>query len=195
MKVTSFHKFWFEVCPRDRFRVTCSFMTQGETHRHPGQSRRADHGRITKHAKILHGVEHIKIAKHRREGSVHHTERITRKEGSAWIDIARTQTCTRKPPPTHLRFAYRQRACQPHTARHRHRCSGATRKPPQHLVGKQIGPLRVALYGSKKSGPKTFDEKMAATTPWVAPTAATGPQRGQPSQAKRGQVRQTVRGG
>ena len=48
----------------------------------------------------------------------------------------------------------------------------ATRKPPQHLVGKHIGPIRMALYGSKKLGPKTFDEKVAFTTPWVAPDEA-----------------------
>ena len=48
----------------------------------------------------------------------------------------------------------------------------ATRKPPHHLVGKHIGPIRMALYGAKKSGPKTFDEKVAANTPWVAPDDA-----------------------
>lgn len=45
----------------------------------------------------------------------------------------------------------------------------ATKKPPQHLVGKHIGTIRVALYGSKKSGPKIFNEKIAATYPWAAP--------------------------
>jgi DNA-binding transcriptional LysR family regulator len=48
----------------------------------------------------------------------------------------------------------------------------ATRKPPQHLVGKHVGPIRMALYGSKKSGPKTFDENVASTTAWVAPDDA-----------------------
>lgn len=45
----------------------------------------------------------------------------------------------------------------------------ATKKPPQHLVGKHIGAIQVALYGSKKSGPKTFNEKIATTYPWAAP--------------------------
>ena len=48
----------------------------------------------------------------------------------------------------------------------------ATRKPPQHLVGKHVGAIRMALYGSKKSGPKIFDERVAATTPWAAPDDA-----------------------
>lgn len=45
----------------------------------------------------------------------------------------------------------------------------ATKKPPQHLVGKHIGAIQVALYGSKKSGPKTFNEKIATTYSWAAP--------------------------
>lgn len=45
----------------------------------------------------------------------------------------------------------------------------ATKKPPQHLVGKRIGTIQVALYGSKKSGPKTFNEKIAASCSWAAP--------------------------
>ncbi|MBG6078211.1 LysR family transcriptional regulator [Polaromonas sp. CG_9.11] len=48
----------------------------------------------------------------------------------------------------------------------------ATRGPPQHLVGKHIGPIRVALYGSKKDGPKNFDAEVAARTPWAAPDDA-----------------------
>lgn len=48
----------------------------------------------------------------------------------------------------------------------------ATRRPPLHLVGKQVGPIRVALYGAKKGGPKKFDSEVAARTPWVAPDDA-----------------------
>ncbi|MEO8542554.1 MAG: LysR family transcriptional regulator [Betaproteobacteria bacterium] len=48
----------------------------------------------------------------------------------------------------------------------------ATRRPPQHLVGKHVGPIRVALYGAKKGGPKSFDAEVAARTPWVAPDDA-----------------------
>ena len=48
----------------------------------------------------------------------------------------------------------------------------ATRKPPQHLIGKHIGPVRVALYGAKDGGPKKFDAKVAARVPWAAPDDA-----------------------
>jgi DNA-binding transcriptional LysR family regulator len=48
----------------------------------------------------------------------------------------------------------------------------ATRRPPQHLVGKHVGPIRVALYGAKKGGPRDFDAEVAARTPWVAPDDA-----------------------
>lgn len=52
----------------------------------------------------------------------------------------------------------------------------ATKRPPQHLVGKHIGPIRVALYASKnagrKSGIKHFDDSVAAQASWIAPDDA-----------------------
>ncbi|MDD2926627.1 LysR family transcriptional regulator [Rhodoferax sp.] len=48
----------------------------------------------------------------------------------------------------------------------------ATRRPPPHLVGKHLGPIRVALYSSTKGGPKRFDGDAAANSPWVAPDEA-----------------------
>lgn len=45
----------------------------------------------------------------------------------------------------------------------------ATKRAPPHLVGKCIGPIRVALYAPRKSGPKRFDMAQAATWDWVAP--------------------------
>ena len=48
----------------------------------------------------------------------------------------------------------------------------ATKKPPQHLVGKHVGAIRVALFAAKKGGPKTFDAATANNTPWIAPDDA-----------------------
>lgn len=48
----------------------------------------------------------------------------------------------------------------------------ATRRPPQHLVGKHVGPIRIALYGAKMGGPKKFDAEVAVKMPWVAPDDA-----------------------
>ncbi len=48
----------------------------------------------------------------------------------------------------------------------------ATKKPPQHLVGKHVGAIRVALFAAKKGGPKTFDAATANDTPWIAPDDA-----------------------
>ena len=48
----------------------------------------------------------------------------------------------------------------------------ATGRPPLHLVGKHIGPIRVALFAGKTSGIKTFDAELAAKTSWVAPDDA-----------------------
>jgi len=44
----------------------------------------------------------------------------------------------------------------------------ATRRPPQHLVGRPLGPIRVALYASKALGkgrPRSLDP---AALPWLA---------------------------
>lgn len=48
----------------------------------------------------------------------------------------------------------------------------ATKRPPPHLVGKHIGPIRVALYTAKKGGMKRFDDAVAAQTSWIAPDDA-----------------------
>jgi DNA-binding transcriptional LysR family regulator len=45
----------------------------------------------------------------------------------------------------------------------------ATRQPPAHLVGKRIGPIRVALYAARKGGPREYDEEQVSAWPWVAP--------------------------
>lgn len=43
----------------------------------------------------------------------------------------------------------------------------ATRRPPQHLVGKHIGSIRVGLYAGRTSG-VTYADVEAARTPWIA---------------------------
>ncbi|WP_024973969.1 LysR family transcriptional regulator [Ralstonia pickettii] len=43
----------------------------------------------------------------------------------------------------------------------------ATRRPPQHLVGKHIGPIRVGLYAGRASG-ITYADVEAGRTPWLA---------------------------
>lgn len=48
----------------------------------------------------------------------------------------------------------------------------ATRRPPQHLVGKHVGPIRVALFAAKKGGPRRFDADMAGKVDWIAPDDA-----------------------
>ncbi|CAN5919697.1 LysR family transcriptional regulator [soil metagenome] len=48
----------------------------------------------------------------------------------------------------------------------------ATRRPPQHLVGKHIGPIRVALYAAKKGPIKRFEQVQAGMADWIAPDDA-----------------------
>jgi DNA-binding transcriptional LysR family regulator len=48
----------------------------------------------------------------------------------------------------------------------------ATRRPPQHLIGKHVGPIRVALYSAKKSSIKKFDNQIANEATWIAPDDA-----------------------
>jgi len=47
----------------------------------------------------------------------------------------------------------------------------ATRKPPQHLIGRKLGPIRAALYSSK-SGGYTQEDVSAGRVPWIAPDDA-----------------------
>jgi DNA-binding transcriptional LysR family regulator len=48
----------------------------------------------------------------------------------------------------------------------------ATKRPPQHLVGKQIGPIRVALYSARRGGVRSFTEVEAGRCDWIAPDDA-----------------------
>jgi DNA-binding transcriptional LysR family regulator len=48
----------------------------------------------------------------------------------------------------------------------------ATKRPPQHLVGKRIGPIRVALYAAKKGGVRKFADVEAGKSDWIAPDDA-----------------------
>lgn len=48
----------------------------------------------------------------------------------------------------------------------------ATKKPPEHLVGKHLGPIRVALYAPKKSRIKTLEDAVDGKVSWIAPDEA-----------------------
>lgn len=48
----------------------------------------------------------------------------------------------------------------------------ATKRPPQHLVGKHIGPIRVALYAAKRGGVRKFADVVAGQADWVVPDDA-----------------------
>lgn len=48
----------------------------------------------------------------------------------------------------------------------------ATKRPPAHLVGKQIGPIRVALYAARRARLRNFEVSRAGDLDWVAPDEA-----------------------
>lgn len=48
----------------------------------------------------------------------------------------------------------------------------ATKRPPQHLVGKQIGPIRVALYAAKAKQTSKLTDVEAGRVDWIAPDEA-----------------------
>jgi DNA-binding transcriptional LysR family regulator len=48
----------------------------------------------------------------------------------------------------------------------------ATKRPPQHLVGKHVGPIRVALYAAKRGGVRKFVDVEAGKSDWIAPDDA-----------------------
>ena len=48
----------------------------------------------------------------------------------------------------------------------------ATKRPPQHLVGKHIGPIRVALYAARRGGTRKFADVEAGKADWIAPDDA-----------------------
>ncbi|MDR7271004.1 DNA-binding transcriptional LysR family regulator [Pelomonas saccharophila] len=45
----------------------------------------------------------------------------------------------------------------------------ATSTPPAHLIGRRVGPIRVALYAAKSSAIKHWDQVEAGDAAWVAP--------------------------
>lgn len=48
----------------------------------------------------------------------------------------------------------------------------ATRRPPQHLVGKQVGVIKVALYASAQSAWRSLDSVKSGQAAWIAPDEA-----------------------
>lgn len=48
----------------------------------------------------------------------------------------------------------------------------ATKRPPQHLVGRRVGPIRVALYAAAKGGVRAFADVEAGKADWIAPDDA-----------------------
>lgn len=48
----------------------------------------------------------------------------------------------------------------------------ATRRPPPHLVGKHVGPIRVALFAAKKGTVRRFQDVQAGKAEWIAPDDA-----------------------
>lgn len=48
-----------------------------------------------------------------------------------------------------------------------------TRRPPQHLIGKCVGTIRVALYGPRRRGaPRSLDGVQRTGADWIAPDEA-----------------------
>jgi len=45
----------------------------------------------------------------------------------------------------------------------------ATSRPPAHLVGRRVGPIRVALYAARSGAIKHWDQVEAGAAAWVAP--------------------------
>ena len=48
----------------------------------------------------------------------------------------------------------------------------ASKRPPQHLIGKHLGAIKVAVYAASKSRLKTFDADIAHKNNWIAPDDA-----------------------
>ncbi|MDK2124829.1 LysR family transcriptional regulator [Parachitinimonas caeni] len=48
----------------------------------------------------------------------------------------------------------------------------ATRRPPQHLIGRRLGAIRVALYAAKASSIQSTEHALAGQEPWVSPDRA-----------------------
>ncbi|MBX9754240.1 MAG: LysR family transcriptional regulator [Pseudomonadaceae bacterium] len=48
----------------------------------------------------------------------------------------------------------------------------ATKRPPDHLVGKHLGPIRVALFAPESSSIKTLQDATKSEVAWIAPDEA-----------------------
>ena len=48
----------------------------------------------------------------------------------------------------------------------------ATKRPPQHLVGKQVGPIRMGLYAARAPSPSSYADVEAGRVDWIAPDDA-----------------------
>jgi DNA-binding transcriptional LysR family regulator len=48
----------------------------------------------------------------------------------------------------------------------------ATQRPPQHLVGKQVGKIRVAVYAARHRGAAKWADVLAQKVDWIAPDDA-----------------------
>ncbi|RZI83350.1 MAG: LysR family transcriptional regulator [Rubrivivax sp.] len=48
----------------------------------------------------------------------------------------------------------------------------ATKRPPPHLVGKEVGTIRVAVYAARQTAWRTLEDVKAGQAPWVAPDDA-----------------------
>lgn len=48
----------------------------------------------------------------------------------------------------------------------------ATQRPPPHLIGKELGPIQMALYAAKKSDVKSYADVEAGRARWIAPDDA-----------------------
>lgn len=48
----------------------------------------------------------------------------------------------------------------------------ATKRPPQHLVGKRIGSIRVALYGARTAAARRISDLDSSGAAWIAPDEA-----------------------
>ncbi|MGH6647229.1 LysR family transcriptional regulator [Aquabacterium sp.] len=44
----------------------------------------------------------------------------------------------------------------------------ATKRPPPHLVGKQVGVLKLALFAARQSAWRSLDQVKASQAPWIA---------------------------
>lgn len=48
----------------------------------------------------------------------------------------------------------------------------ATKRPPQHLVGKHVGPIRVAVYAARRGSVRRFADVQSGRADWIAPDDA-----------------------